>query len=106
VPDLVSRVGSGIRRGFTVARVKSKEAVDVQRVKSQIRKLERERNAALQELGRRVCEMSDKGSFDEEDIRARCAAIAELASRMGGLEEEVQQVHVKAQESLHSSKTE
>jgi len=47
VPDLVSRVGSGIRRGFTVARVKSREAVDVQRVKSQIRKLERERNAAL-----------------------------------------------------------
>lgn len=103
MPDLFSRARDGIRKGVTVAGVKSKEAVDVQKTKSQIKKLVEEKSAALEELGSRVCEMSEEGSFDQEDIRARCAAIAELASRIRGLEEEEQQVHLKAQELLHSS---
>jgi hypothetical protein len=103
MPDLFSRARDGIRKGVTVAGVKSKEAVDVQKIKSQIKKLELEKVAALEALGSRVCEMSDAGTFDQEDIRARCAAIAELASQIRGLEEEEQQVHLKAQESLHSS---
>lgn len=103
MPDLFSRANDGIREGVTVASVKSKEAVDVQKIKSQIKKLELEKATALEELGSRVCEMSEEGSFDEEDIKARCAAIAELTSRIRALEEEEQQVHLKAQESLHSS---
>ena len=103
MPGLFSRAKDSIQKGVTVAGVKGKEAVDAQKIKGQIKKLVEEKTAALEELGSRVCQMSEEGSFDQEDIRARCAAIAELASRIKGLEEEEQRVHLKAQESLHSS---
>jgi hypothetical protein len=47
--------------------------------------------------------MYEEGSFDQEDIRARSAAIAELAGQIRGLEEEEQEVHLNAQEPLQSS---
>jgi len=100
MPGLFSKAKESIQKGVSVASVKGKEAVDVQKIKGQIKKLEEERSAALQELGSRVCEMSEAGSFDQEDIRARCAPIAELTSRIKALEEEEQGVHQKAQESL------
>ena len=103
MPGLFSRAKESIQKGVTVAGVKGKEAVDAQKIKGQIKKLVEEKTAALEELGSRVCEMSEAGSFDEEDIKARCAAIAELTSRIRALEEEEQQIHLKAQESLQSS---
>jgi predicted nuclease with TOPRIM domain len=87
---------------MTVASVKGKEAVDVQKIKGQIKKLEEEKRAALEALGTRVMEMSNEDSFDQEDIKTRCAAITDLASQIKGLEEEVEQVHSKAQESLQN----
>jgi len=103
MPGLFSRAKESIQKGVTVAGVKGKEAVDVQKIKGQIKKLVEEKTAALEALGSRVCEMSEAGTFDQEDISARCAAIAELTSRIRALEEEEQQVHQKAQESLQSS---
>ena len=102
MPGLFSKATDGIRKGITVAGVKGKEAVDVQKIKGQIKKLEEEKSAALEALGSRVCEMTEAGSFDQEDIKTRCVAITDLASRIKGLQEEVEQVHSKAQESLES----
>jgi flagellar biosynthesis/type III secretory pathway chaperone len=103
MPGLFSRAKESIQKGVSVAGVKGKEAVDVQKIKGQIKKLVEEKTAALEELGSRVCEMSEAGSFDQEDIKTRCAAIAELTSRIKALEEEEAQVHQKAQESLQGS---
>jgi hypothetical protein len=103
MPDLFSRAKDSIRKGVAVAGVKGKEAVDVQKIKGQIKKLEEEKSEALEALGSRVCEMSEAGSFDQDDIKAKCAAIVELTSQIKALEEEQQQVHMKAQESLQSS---
>lgn len=100
MPGLFSRAKESLQKGVSVATVKGKEAVDVQKIKGQIKKLAEEKTAALAELGSRVCEMSEAGSFDEADIKARCAAIAELTGRITALEEEEQQIHLKAQESL------
>jgi hypothetical protein len=103
MPGLFSRAKESLQKGVSVASVKGKEAVDVQKIKGQIKKLAEEKTAALTELGSRVCEMSAAGSFDQEDIRTRCAVIAELTSRIKALEEEEQQIHQKAQESLQGS---
>ena len=100
MPGLFSKAKESIQKGVSVASVKGKEAVDVQKIKGQIKKLVEEKTAALEELGSRVCEMSEAGTFDQEDIRARAAAIAELTGRIQALEEEEQQIHQKAQESL------
>jgi flagellar biosynthesis/type III secretory pathway chaperone len=100
MPGLFSKAKESIQKGVSVASVKGKEAVDAQKIKGQIKKLAEEKSAALEELGSRVCEMSEAGTFDQEDIKARCTAIAELTSRIQALEAEESQVHQKAQESL------
>jgi len=100
MPGLFSKAKESIQKGVSVASVKGKEAVDAQKIKGQIKKLVEEKTAALAELGSQVCEMSKAGSFDQEDIKTRCAAIAELTGRIRALEEEEGQIHQKAQESL------
>ena len=100
MPGLFSKAKESIQKGVSVASVKGKEAVDAQKIKGQIKKLVEEKDAALQELGSRVCEMSEAGTFDQEDIKTRAAAIAELTGRIQALEQEEQQIHQKAQESL------
>ena len=100
MPGFFSKAKESLQKGVSVATVKGKEAVDVQKIKGQIKKLVEEKTAALAELGSRVCEMSEAGAFDEADIKTRCAAIAELTSQIKALEEEEQQIHAKAQESL------
>ena len=102
MPDFFSKAKDSIRKGVNVASVKGREVADVQKIKGQIKKLTEEKSAALEALGSRVCEMSEAGSFDQEDIKTRSAAIAELTSRIKALEEEEQQVHSKAEESLKS----
>ena len=100
MPGFLSKAKESLQKGVSVASVKGKEAVDAQKIKGQIKKLVEEKDAALQELGSRVCEMSEAGSFDQEDLKTRCAPIAELTSRIKALEEEEAQIHQKAQESL------
>jgi hypothetical protein len=100
MPGFLSKAKESIQKGVSVASVKGKEAVDVQKIKGQIKKLVEEKDAALQELGSRVCEMNEAGTFDQDDIKTRCTAIAELTSQIKALEEEEQQIHQKAQESL------
>jgi hypothetical protein len=100
MPGLFSKAKESIQKGVSVAGVKGKEAVDAQKIKGQIKKVVEEKDAALQELGSRVCEMSEAGTFDEADIKTRAAAIAELTGRIQALEAEEQQIHEKAQEAL------
>jgi len=102
MPGFLSKAKESIQKGVSVASVKGKEAVDAQKIKGQIKKLVEEKDAALQELGSRVCEMSDAGTFDEEDIKTRATAITELTGRIQALEAEEAQIHQKAQESLQS----
>lgn len=100
MPGFLSKAKESIQKGVSVASVKGKEAVEVQKIKGQIKKLVEEKGAALQELGSRVCEMNEAGAFDEADIKTRCAAIAELTGRIQALEAEEAQIHEKAQEAL------
>ena len=99
----VPKVGDRLRRGAATTRIKSKEMIDVQRVRRRMARLDKER---LQELGQSVYEMSQTGKLDKEAINKKCAAIAELASQIKEHESQIEEVHGEAQEALERTKAE
>lgn len=102
--DFFSKVKQGIGRGVATASVKSKEVLETTKIKSQIHGLEDQKKALLEELGNIVYTMSLKGSFDEERLKTKCAAVAALDGQIKQKEEELKEVHLKAQEALGKPK--
>jgi hypothetical protein len=103
--DLFDKVKQGVDKGILIVSVRSKEAFDTVKLKSQIGDLRRRRRNALEDLGNAVYEMfrSDK-SFDEEKIGAKCEMIAGLDGQIRGYEEQLMLIHIRAEETLSRPK--
>jgi len=102
--DIFQTVKQGIGRGVATASVKSKEVLETTKIKSRINGLEEQKKGLLEELGNIVYTMSLKGNFDEERLRTKCSTIAGLDDQIKQKEEEMKQVHLKAQEALGKPK--
>jgi hypothetical protein len=101
--DIFQKVRQGIGKGVATASVKSKEVLEATKIKSQISALEEQKKALLEELGNIVYTMSSKGNLDEERLRTKCSAIAALDDRIKQKQEELKQVHLRAEEALGKS---
>ena len=102
--DLFQKVKQGIGKGVTTASVKSREVVETTKIKSQINRLQDQKKALLEELGSIVYTMSSKGNFDEERLKTKCSVIVGVDAQIRQKEEEMDQVHLKAQEALGKPK--
>ncbi len=102
--DLFQKVKQGIGKGVTTASVKSREVMETTKIKSQINGLEEKKRAMLEELGSIVYTMSLKGNFDEERLKTKCSAVAALDDQIKHKEEELKEIHLKAQEALGKPK--
>ena len=100
MPDFFDKVKQGIGKGITTVSVKSKEALETTKLKGLIGKLQEQKESSLEELGNIVFTMFLKGKFDEKRIKEKCEIIRELDSRIKDKEEELKQIHLKAQEAL------
>jgi hypothetical protein len=94
--QFASKAASGVRKGLKVARVKSKEAVGVVGARRHLAHARQERKAAVEELGELVCRMLEEGRLEEETLRSRSAAIADIDERIRQSEEEIEAVHDQA----------
>jgi NADH pyrophosphatase NudC (nudix superfamily) len=102
--DIFDKLKQGVGKGVTTVSVKSKEMMEVSKLKSQTAEIQRQKKEALEELGNIVYSMHLKGSFDEERLRAKSAAIVTLDDQMRHKEKELKEVHAKAQEALGKPK--
>jgi hypothetical protein len=102
--DLFQKVKQGIGKGIATAGVKSKELLETTKIKSQINGLEDQKKALLEELGNIVYTMFIKGGFDEERLKTKCSAVAALDDQIKQKEEELREVHLKAEEALGKPK--
>jgi hypothetical protein len=102
--DLFHKVKQGIGKGVTTASVKSKEALETTKIKSQINGLREQKKALLEELGNIVYTMFLKGGFDEERVKGKCSGVAAVEDQITQKEEELREVHLKAQEALGKPK--
>jgi NADH pyrophosphatase NudC (nudix superfamily) len=100
VADFFERVKSGVSKGITTVSVKSKEAIESTKTKGQIGTLEGQKKSDLAELGNIVYTMFLKDSFDGQRIKEKCEAIRGLESQIKNKEEELREIHLKAQVAL------
>jgi hypothetical protein len=100
VADFFDKVKQGLAKGATTVSVKSKEALETSKLKSQVADIQKQKREALEELGNVVYTMFLKGPFDEERLRAKSAAIAALDDQIKQKENELMEIHAKAQEAL------
>ena len=103
MPDFFSKAKEGLRKGVTTATLKSKELMDAQKLKGHINKLDQDKKTALQELGSLVYDMSAKDQLDKDGIRQRCEAISGITAQIKEAEEQLDEIHRKAQEAAKGS---
>lgn len=103
--DFLDKLKQGVGKGVSTVSVKSKEVIETSKLKSQIADVQRLKKQALEELGNIVYTMHLKGSFDEERLRAKSAAIAALVDQIRAKEQRLVEVHAKAQEALGKPKS-
>lgn len=102
--DFFNKVKQGIGKGVATASVKSKEALDATKIKSQIHEFEDQKKALLEELGNIVYVMSFGDGFDGERLKTKCSAVAALDDQIKKKGEELKEVHMKAAEALGKPK--
>jgi hypothetical protein len=98
--DFFQKVKQGIGKGVTTASVKSKEVLETTKIKSQINGLAEQKKALLEELGNIMYTMFLKGGFDEERLKTKSSAVAAVDDQIKHKEDELKEVHLKAQEAL------
>jgi NADH pyrophosphatase NudC (nudix superfamily) len=102
--DLMGKVRQGFAKSVTTVSVKSKELLEASKVKSQIADLEQRKKEALEELGNIAYAMYLSGTFVEERLKTKCAAISELDGQIRSRQSELAEIHARAQEDLGKPK--
>jgi ribosomal protein L40E len=101
--DLFDRVKQGIDKGVTVVSVKSKEMMEVAKIKNQLSVLRNQRESAFSVLGEIVYQMYLQNSFNEEKIRNKCEVIALITSQIHEKEGDLKELHLQAEVALGKS---
>ena len=103
--DFLDKVKQGVGKGITTVSVKSKEMVETTRIRGQIGAFQEQRKLSMEELGNIVYTMFVRGVFDEGRIKGKCEAIVGIDKQIKEKEEELNQIHLKAQQDLGMVKT-
>lgn len=98
--DFLDKVKQGISKGVSTASVKSKELLEVTRLKSQINNIQKRRIDAIEELGNIVYTMYLKENIDELRIKDKALEIQKVDSQIRNWENEIVEVQKIARESL------
>lgn len=103
--DFFDKFKQGVGKGVTTVSVKSKEMIEISKVKSHIANIQQQKKEALEELGSIAHTMLLKGALDEDRLRAKSAAIAALDEEIRQKEDERIEIHGRAQEALGKPKS-
>ena len=87
--ETVERVKDGIGKGVEMVSAKSKEIIELARLKRQLGKLQEEKNDATQDLGDAAYAMYSEEAFDDEGIKQKCEPIAALDKQIKDMEEKM-----------------
>ena len=98
--EFFDKVKKGVIKGVSTASVKSKEILEVTRLKSRINTVQSQKSSAIEELGNIVYTMLLKGAIDEVRINEKGSAILKFDNQIKDLESEIVQVQNSSRESL------
>jgi len=102
--EFFDKLKQGVGKGVTTVSVKSREMIEVSKIKSQVADIQQQKREALEELGSIAHTMLLKGALDEDRLRSRSAAISALDEQIQKKEDELTEIHGRAQEALGKPK--
>jgi len=95
--DLLDRLKEQVSAGITTVTTKSHVAVETTRLRSQSRRIAKEKKAALAQLGTRAYqEMCQRGQLDQEGMQEAVQRIQELDRAMKELGKEITRLEALA----------
>lgn len=103
MPDFFESVKRGIEKGVATVGAKSKEMLEVSQLRSQIRGLEEEKRAKVEELGNIAHVMLVRGKLDEARLREKSEAIATLEAKIKVNEEQIRAIQVSTEEVMRGA---
>lgn len=100
--EFLDRLRKGLDKGVATVTVKSKEILETTQLRSQVKTLQDERQREIEELGNIVYTLHVQGKLKEgfERLEEKCKRVANLDQKIRDKEEEIRQVHLKAQDAL------
>lgn len=98
--DFFDKVKQGISKGVATASVRSKEYLDVAKLKNQISSLQNKKRFAVEELGNMVYAMFLKEKFDQDIVKDRCKIISQIDDQIKAAQADIAEVQKRAQEAL------
>ena len=103
MPDFFDKVKQGIAKSVATASVKSKELLDVAKLRNQISALEKVRRESFEELGRTVYTQYLNDSLDENIIKSKSYSITRIDEQIQSLEDDIVRVQTQARQSLNDN---
>jgi hypothetical protein len=90
--DIFEKVKDKVDEGISSLTTKSKEAIELAKLRSQFRQLEKDKDEKLKELGLLVYEMVRMDIFSEQKIKQVCPAIGEIDRQLVMTETEIRRI--------------
>jgi len=98
--DFFDKVKDGINKGVSTVSVRSKELVEVTKLKAEIDSLQRKKKDSIEELGNIVYVMLSRDNFDQSRVMSKYQEIAGIDQQIKVKEEEMQRLRAEAQAAL------
>lgn len=94
--DFIKKLTEGIDRGIKAVSSKGWELVETTKLKGEIKDIQNLIERRFQALGKKVFEMINSETLNEEELKAECKEIATLFKKITELEEEIKKVELEA----------
>lgn len=96
----LDKITKGISKGVSTASVRAKEALDLNRVKSEITSLHEQRRVAIEALGTLVYKTMVSKSFDKDVVRAKAIEIATMDGQIRDREKQMDRIRQQSAVAL------
>jgi hypothetical protein len=94
--DIFDKIAGGIDKGIKTVSSKSRELIETSKLRGEIRDVRDLIQNKFQALGKKVFEMINKGTLNEEDIRTDSSEIAALYKKITDIEEQMKKIELEA----------
>jgi len=94
--DFFEKIASGIDKGIKAVSSKGKELIESTKLKGEIKDVQNSIQIKFQALGKKVFEMHNRGTLNEEELRADYGEITSLFKKITELEEAIKKAELEA----------
>lgn len=94
--DFLGKITGGIDKGLKTTSSKSKEFVEVMRLRGELKDVDASLQIKFNAVGKKVFQMMNQGTLKEEDLKPECAEISSCYKKITEIEENIKKAEKEA----------